>query len=250
MHRPVTTTFSTAHGFAANDCNAVQSRPAEIAADPRDEFEHHLPALRAFALILVGTRALADDIVARTIVAAWANIDAYDRGTSLRVWLFRMLRTVYSAQDRPSGRRDTSDIGVRLAVTARRATPVAGPADLRFWRSFSALSVEQREALILIGPADLSLTEAAFVCDCTPEMALSRAKLGRRKLAILVLLESRATNPAISVLGKASHEIAGPWPPAGRSGASHRTGLGPPDGRGPSGGARPVGSSLRRGAHG
>lgn len=202
MHRPVTTTFSTAHGFAANDCNAVQSRPAEIAADPRDELEHHLPALRAFALVLVGTRALADDIVARTIVAAWANIDAYDRGTSLRVWLFRMLRTVYSAQDRPSGRRDTSDIGVGRAVSELLVPPVAGPVDPRFWRSFGALAVEQREALILIGPAEFSLDEAGSVCGCTPAMVRHRAKLGRRKLAKLVPLESRTTNPASTVLGQ------------------------------------------------
>lgn len=219
MHRPVTTTFSTAHGFAANDCSAVQSRPAEIAADPRDELEHYLPALRAFALVLVGTRALADDIVARTIVAAWANIDAYDRGTSLRVWLFRMLHTLYFAQLHPSERSTASDIGVRLDVTALQVRPVAGPADPRFWRSFSALAVEQREALILIGPARFSHDEAASVCGCTQATIRSRSKLGRRKLAMLVLQESQAANPANSVVAQAPLGIRGPRLPAGSQGA-------------------------------
>lgn len=248
MHRPVTTTFSSAHGFAANDCGAVQSRPAEIAADPRDDFEHQLPALRAFALVLVGNRAPADNLVAHTVVAAWANIDAYDRGTSLRVWLFRMLRTLYFAQLLPSGRSTSSDIGVRLDVAALRVRPVAGPADPSFWGSFSALAVEQREALILIGPARFSPDEAASVCGCTQATIRSRARLGRRKLAILVLQESRAANPASSVVGQTPLGITGPRLPSGSPGVPHRTRPGPPEGCGPSGGSRRAARSLRRGA--
>lgn len=84
MYRRVTNTFSADLG------SPVQSRPADIAADPREEIEHHLPALRAFALVLAGKRAPADDMVAHTVVAARTGIDAYDRGTRLRVWLLRM----------------------------------------------------------------------------------------------------------------------------------------------------------------
>lgn len=247
MRHKLTNTFSTDQGFAANDCSAEQSRLGKIVADHRDDIEHHLPALRAFALVLVGERARADDLVAHTVVAAWANIHAYDHETRLRVWLFGMLRAVYVAQRPPSGRSASSD-DVRLDLTALGVRPVAEPADPRFWRSFSALTTEQREVLILIGPAEFSLDEAASVCRCTPAMLRHRAKLGRRKLAKLMPLERRARNPANAVMGQTPREIADPYLTAGAPGGTHRARLFPPVGTGPSVGARPYGGNFRRGA--
>ncbi|MDG4650649.1 sigma factor-like helix-turn-helix DNA-binding protein, partial [Roseibacterium sp. SDUM158017] len=150
--------------------------------------------MRAFALVLAGKRALADDIVMRTVVAAWANIDAFPRGSNMRVWLFRMLRTVYYADPQPAGRaaNDFGAVGDRLAP---RTNPVANRAETRFLRAFNALPVGQREALVLTGPEGLSLRDAATVCGCSPAKIGSHVKVGHRRLAVVLSMDAGGAEP-------------------------------------------------------
>jgi hypothetical protein len=130
----------------------------------------------------------------RTVVAAWANIDAFPRGSNMRVWLFRMLRTVYYADPQPTGRaaNDFGALGDRLAP---RTNPVANCAETRFLRAFNALPVGQREALVLTGPEGLSLRDAATVCGCSPAKIGSRVKLGHRRLAVVLSMDAGGAEP-------------------------------------------------------
>jgi RNA polymerase sigma-70 factor, ECF subfamily len=241
MDRRIATPFSPAQYRTVTDGSALRPRVAAHSADARNEIEHHLAAMRAFALILAGKRALADDIVARTVVAAWSNIDAFEPGSDLRAWLFRLLRTVHYADRSPPGRAAANDFGAFDDLLTPHADPDRARADARFRRAFDALADEQREALILLGPEGFSLKEAASVCGCTQATIRSRMKLGRRKLAVIVALEARdAGSPGDrrGIDAHCRHPLAGPQNPRGgtlmgfaegsRSASSLRPGVPPP----------------------
>ncbi|MDG4650651.1 sigma factor-like helix-turn-helix DNA-binding protein, partial [Roseibacterium sp. SDUM158017] len=149
--------------------------------------------MRAFALVLAGKRALADDIVMRTVVAAWANIDAFPPGSNMRVWLFQMLRTIHHADPRPSDPDAANGDGAVVDLSAVDAASDDARTNARFRQAFNALPCQQREALILTGPECLSLRDAAVVCDCTPAAIGRRVKLGRRKLAMIALQPAGGT---------------------------------------------------------
>ena len=51
-----------------------------------------LPALRGFARALTGNAAAADDLVQDTVVNALANAEKFDPNTTIRPWLFTILR--------------------------------------------------------------------------------------------------------------------------------------------------------------
>lgn len=180
MDCQVTSAHSPVLSCAADDARTFRARVANTTTDPRDEIEHHLAAMRAFALVLAGKRALADEIVALTVIGAWANIRGVDTGSTMRARLFRMLRNAYYA-----GRRKPEE-GVAnsfVEVTAQ-AEPDNSRADTGFRRVFDALPDEQREALILVGAEAFSLDDAATVCGCSPATIKSRLELGRRKLGV------------------------------------------------------------------
>jgi RNA polymerase sigma-70 factor, ECF subfamily len=241
MDRRVRTPSSPAQYRTITDGSALRPRVAAHGPDARDEIEHHLAAMRAFALVLAGNRARADDIVARTVVAAWSDIDAFERGSDLRAWLFRILRTFYYADRSPPGRAAANDFGTFVDLLTPKVDPDRTRADARFRRAFDALADEQREALILLGPEGFSLKEAAFVCGCTQATIRSRMKLGRRKLAVIVALEARdAGSPGDrrSIDAHCRHPLAGPpnlrggtrvgFAEGSRSASSLRPGVLPP----------------------
>jgi len=213
MYRRVTMSSRPAETAGSGNLNKVPSGLAKPDADLRDEIEHHLAAMRAFALILARKRAIADDIVACTVVAAWANIAAFEPGSNMRAWLFRMVRNAYYTERDPRERATSDDSGAFYGRLKLRSGADGSVADNRFRRAFNALADEQREALVLLEGEGFSIREAAAVCGCTPATITSRGKLGRRKLAVLVSLETgdaRSVGDPVTLEAICRHALAGP----------------------------------------
>lgn len=167
---------------------AMPSTDAPDAVDPRDEIQNHLAEMRAFALVLARKRALADHIVRRSVVAAWTNIHAFDPGSSMRAWLFRLLRTIYYA-DRGSQKCGAGKV-VDLFKVRDEGECIAE--DARFRQAFDALPDEQREAMVLVGPMGFSVAEAAAVSSCTTTTIRNRTRLGRLRLAAIVSFDRQS----------------------------------------------------------
>ena len=74
------------------------------AVDFKDGLIAEIPNLRAFAASLSGSMQLADDLVQDTLLKAWGNADKFQPGTSLRAWLFTILRNTYYSLYRKRGR--------------------------------------------------------------------------------------------------------------------------------------------------
>jgi RNA polymerase sigma-70 factor (ECF subfamily) len=148
-----------------------------------------LPNLRAFAASLSGSMQTADDLVQDTAVKAWGNQDKFQEGTSLRAWLFTILRNTYFSMYRKKG-REVQDVdgaySARLAVSASQESHV----DLADFRAaLATLPDEQREALVMIGASGLSYEEAAEISGVPVGTVKSRVNRARAKLASMLSIE-------------------------------------------------------------
>lgn len=172
------------HGAGAED-DAVLNDIAE--AGLRRQIGVLLPELRAFARFLARDRVVADDLVQDTVLRALNALHQFQPGTSLKAWLFTILRNAFYEQRR----RHTRETAVIEASLDR--TEAAEPTqDLRaditdlqglIW----ALTPLLREALILIGAQELSYEEAAAVCGVP--VGTMKARLSRARSALAVAMK-------------------------------------------------------------
>lgn len=170
----------------------------EGGSDPRDEIVIHLRDLRAFAMSLARNSAAADDLVQETIVKAWSNFDKFTVGTSLRAWLFTILRNTFFSHRRKVSREVADPEGFhagRLSVLPRHDGTLA----LReFLVAFDKLSAEHREVLILVGANGYSYEEAGQMMGVATGTAKSRASRARARLAALMGMDAPTGNPVLT----------------------------------------------------
>lgn len=145
-----------------------------------------IPSLRAFARALVNDRDRADDLVQETILKALSNLDRFQIGTNIRAWLFTILRNSFFSELRKQRREVADSDGKYAAQLTTRATQV-DKVELRdFRRALLKLPSEQREALMLVGPAGFSYEEAATICGCAVGTIKSRVNRGRNRLTEMI----------------------------------------------------------------
>ncbi len=156
----------------------------------KDELVSEIRSLRAFAVSLCGSMTLADDLVQEALLRAWSNADKFQPGTSMRAWLFTILRNVYYSQYRKRAREVQDSDGV-----FSRGIAVAGNQEshldlLDFRKALARLPAEQREVLTLVGASGLSYEEASAICGVEIGTIKSRLSRARAKLAELMGLNA------------------------------------------------------------
>jgi RNA polymerase sigma-70 factor, ECF subfamily len=161
---------------------------------PPNSFKDDLVAetknLRAFAISLSGSVSVADDLVQETLLRAWSKSDKFQPGTSLRAWLFTILRNIYYSNYRKRAREVQDSDGAyarRLTVSGNQESHL----DLEdFRRALTKLPAEQREVLTLVGASGLSYEEAAAICEVEIGTIKSRLSRARAKLVELLGLDN------------------------------------------------------------
>ena len=171
-----------------NDGNASEATPESF----RERLVAEIPNLRAFAVSLSGSIQNADDLVQDTLLKAWGHADSFTEGTSIRAWLFTILRNTYYSLYRKRGREVQDTDGVyseRVGV----APAQDGAIDLADFRTALAkLPEEQREVLIMVGASGLSYEETAEICGVAVGTVKSRVNRARTRLAELLGIASAA----------------------------------------------------------
>lgn len=166
--------------------------------DPRGLLIKLLPELRAYARFLVRNAAEADDLVQEAVLRALSALSQYQPGTSLRAWLFTILRNlVYEHARRRRTERaaiERADLSWQPAVSAQ--PDHATIADLA--RHLFALPPLLREALVLVGAQGLSYEEAAAVCGVPVGTVKARVFRARRRLEQAMSDVPRHPEPTIS----------------------------------------------------
>ena len=162
----------------------------------KDELLAEIKNLRAFAISLSGSVTLADDLVQESLLRAWSNSEKFQPGTSLRAWLFTILRNIYYSNYRKRTREVQDSDGAyarRLTVPGDQGSHL----DLEdFRKALTKLPAEQREVLTLIGASGLSYEEAAAICEVEIGTIKSRLSRARSRLVELLALEE-TSDPAV-----------------------------------------------------
>jgi RNA polymerase sigma-70 factor (ECF subfamily) len=166
------------------------------AASFKDDLVAEVSHLRAFAISLSSSVSLADDLVQETLLRAWSKSNMFQLGTSLRAWLFTILRNIYYSNHRKHVREVQDSDGAyarRHIVTGDQESHL----DLEdLLKALTRLPAEQREALILVGANGLSFEEAAEICDAEIGTIKSRMSRARSKLVELLALYNAREPPA------------------------------------------------------
>jgi RNA polymerase sigma-70 factor (ECF subfamily) len=161
---------------------------------PKPDFKSALLAeisqLRFFALSLTNSRDRADDLVQETLIKAWSAADRFKLGTSLRAWLFTIMRNTFYSDYRKLRREVQDSDGVsaaRLIVNPEQN----GRLDLQDLKAaLATLPADQREAILLVGAAGVSYDEAAEICGCAIGTIKSRVNRARQRLMARLEVES------------------------------------------------------------
>jgi RNA polymerase sigma-70 factor (ECF subfamily) len=152
----------------------------------RDEMLAALPSLRAFAISLTNDPVRADDLVQDTILRAWANTHRFQPGTNLHAWLFTILRNLFLSEYRKR-RREVEDGDGSYAERLMTLPNQQGHLDFEDFRvALAKLSVDHREALILVTAQGMSYAEVAGVCGVAVGTIKSRVNRARHRLAELL----------------------------------------------------------------
>jgi len=159
----------------------------------KDDLVAEIPGLRAFATSLCGSVSVADDLVQDALLKAWSNSTKFQPGTSLRAWLFTILRNSYYSQYRRRVRevQDSDGVYARGLAVAGDQESHLDLADFR--KALAKLPPEQREVLMLVGASGLTYEEAAEVCAVEVGTIKSRLSRARSKLSELLGLDESPT---------------------------------------------------------
>jgi RNA polymerase sigma-70 factor (ECF subfamily) len=165
-----------------------------------------IPHLRAFAISLTGKVDQADDLVQEAILRGLSHLDSFTPGTDLQAWLFTILRNLFYTSLRKR-RREVEDPDGVIAGMLSTAPEQHGRLDLNDLRTaLGNLSVEQREALLLVGAEGMSYEEAAAICEVNIGTIKSRINRARTRLAELLdvadadNLANRTSNASLSAV--------------------------------------------------
>jgi RNA polymerase sigma-70 factor (ECF subfamily) len=162
-----------------------------VADGDRDAFatlyERHGQAVFAHLVIVVGDRALSEEILQDTMLAAWRGASDFRGDAKVRSWLIAIARR--QARDRLRRHRLTTVDDASLPETPAAE---AGPEQHALARAEAAevasaigeLGPVQREVLSLVFGAGLTLAEAAAVLEVPlgtvkSRLSAARAALGR-----------------------------------------------------------------------
>ncbi|XYD08555.1 sigma-70 family RNA polymerase sigma factor [Methylobacterium sp. NMS12] len=161
---------------------AVTAHGETVPFDFRGDIIKALPALRTFALSLVGDVSRADDLVQETFVKAWANQERFRPGTNFTAWLFTILRNQFYTDLRKT-RREVEDVDGTHAGQMTSPSDQEDASTLKVvWERLGDLPSAQRQALLLVGAEGHTYEEAAVMLGCQVGTVKSRVSRARSSL--------------------------------------------------------------------
>ena len=149
---------------------------------PIDQLTALVPEMRACARALCRNAAWADDLTQEAVPKAWSNAAQFEPGTNFRGWIFTILRNTFLTSVRRR-RREVQDpdgkFDLRVTIGPTQELNVE-LSDLA--RCLDSISTDQRDAVLMVGPAGYSYQEAADRCGCAVGSIKSRVSRARRIL--------------------------------------------------------------------
>lgn len=157
-------------------------------SDLRSRLQEHIPALRRYARALVGDAAQADDLVQDCLERAVSRAHQWRQSGSLRGWLFTIMHNLNANQRRSAARAPGWDPLDWAENSVGRPGDQIDRLMLReVVRSLGALSLEQRQVLLLVALEGLRYEEVAQILGVPVGTVMSRLSRARDRLRELSL---------------------------------------------------------------
>jgi RNA polymerase sigma factor (sigma-70 family) len=150
--------------------------------DAKREIAALIPALRAFARTLVRNPYDADDLVQETLVKGIANSHRFQPGTSLKSWLFTILRNTFYTNIKITNREHPGAAGCISETCILLPGQEWSIRGLELKEALERLPDDQREVLVMIGVLGISYEEAAVICGCAVGTIKSRLNRARNRM--------------------------------------------------------------------
>ena len=141
-----------------------------------------LPQLRRFARAMTGHSADADDLVQTAVERALSRRTQWRPGTSLKSWMFTIIKNVFIDESRSRSRRGPQD-DLEAAYDLSDASVADPLVRTAVGRAMARLPDDQRLAVALVLVEGLSYAEAAGVAGVPEGTLTSRLVRGRMALA-------------------------------------------------------------------
>lgn len=159
--------------------------------------------VRAYALIVTRqSRSAADDLVQETLEKAWRAQDQFQPGSSMKAWLFAILRNCQHNEWRRSRRFVEDPEGVHAASLRSEASQGWRTEFIDVLNAIDRLDPASRQALLLV-TAGLSYEEVAIVCESPLRTVQSRVRRARQRLAVELEYDAEQTRTAAPRLAAA-----------------------------------------------
>ena len=139
----------------------------------------------------------ADDVTAQVFTTAWRRRSDMPLGNDQRLWLFGVTRLSLSNHHR-SARRQTN-LHLRLIETTTAATAEPEEVNGRLASAMAALSIDDRDVLMMRAWDGLAVSEIADLLGCTANAASLRLHKARRRLEVLLDQKDHAEGGHVSV---------------------------------------------------
>lgn len=143
----------------------------------------HLPALRRYAVSLIGNTALADDLVQDCIERALRQSSQLRELPRIAGWLRRILYNLYIDEMRRSRAKGKEQDVDELADNLELSVPACDRDAVRdLAKAMSQLSLEHREILLLVSVEELNYREIAEELGIPQGTVMSRLARARDRL--------------------------------------------------------------------
>ena len=149
----------------------------------RAEMLELIPALRSFARRFERNPANVEDLVQETLVRALANLDKFKEGTSLKSWMFTILRNTFCTK---FGLSKREVVGLDDCVSARSSVDAPqewSMAAHEFHKAMLSLPKHYREAFDMILLQGQSYEAVAERFGCPVGTVKSRVNRARTQLS-------------------------------------------------------------------
>ena len=173
------------------------ARLEPLQSEPRAEIVSLLPALKSFARRFERGDMDADDLVQETLSKALGHLNQFQQGTSLKSWLFTIMRNTYCSSYK---RRKREPLGC-IEDLAEYQIPMKSTQDwslraLDVQAAIEKLQPSYRHALLLVAMGT-SYEESAVICRC--EIGTIKSRVNRARSHLLELLGETACSYAASI---------------------------------------------------
>lgn len=143
----------------------------------------YIPALQKFAHRFHRMQSDVDDLVQDTLLKALGNLDKFQEGTSVKSWMFTIMRNGFCTKFARSKREQVGIDDVqsnRFSLQPEQEWRIQGQ-ELEY--AIASLHVDHRRAIDLVVIQGTSYEDAAAICDCPIGTIKSRVNRARASLA-------------------------------------------------------------------